>query len=78
MEENYQILKNGQDNHYVVVHKEHPGFLANVSFVNDTVSILKITLMEVCELSILIDALNEIERYFREERFKAILEAKSE
>lgn len=76
MEVNYQILKDGQENRYVVVHKEHPGFLVNVSFVNNKLQVIKITLMEVCDLSVLTDSLIEIEQYFKEETINSLPEAR--
>jgi len=77
MEEKYQIIKTGQPDTYVVVRKEHPGFITNLKLVDNKLQITKITLMDNCELSVLTDALNEIEYYFKEEKLRKLLEAPS-
>lgn len=65
--ERYQIIRGSREGHYTVVRKEHPGFMANISFVDGRMHLVKITLMETCELTVLQVALNEIEFYFKKE-----------
>ncbi len=66
MEEIYKIHSAGDHRNYVVERKVFPGFMANIEK-NETFEVTRLRLIDNCEVSILANALLDLEKFVQKE-----------
>lgn len=69
MEEDYQILADGEPDKYILVRKKRPGYMAYLRYIDKNAEITKINLMENCDPASLSEALNELDHYIAGDEF---------